>query len=318
MSKPLIQAKALSQHYYTDKNNYVAACNGIDLELYKGETLGIVGESGCGKSSLLKMLCSLEKPVSGELIFDGEDITNLKGNALREHRKNIQMVFQDPSSAFYAKMKVRNAISEPVRNFKRMNKKQVDELVQNLLEQVQLSPEFAERFPHSMSGGQRQRLGIARALALEPKVLICDEVTSALDVSVQDKIMQLLVKIQKEKQLGIIFVCHNLALVQSISHRLMVMYLGHVMEIIPREKLENNAMHPYTQALLQSVFVIDHAKEKVIIPLQGEAPSNINRPKGCPFCGRCNYVTEKCKNQKPLLKEVAQGHKIACFKYDDL
>lgn len=314
MSKKVLQLNDISKYYYTDKKDKITACNNISLSLYNGETLGIVGESGCGKSTLLKIISSLEKPDNGSILFENTDITNLKGEKLRQHHKNIQMVFQDPTSAFYPKMKVRDALSEPVSNFHNLSKDEINDLVYNLLDCVHLPKDFIDRYPHSMSGGQRQRLGIARALALQPEILICDEATSALDVLIQDKIMHLLVEIQKKRDISIIFVCHDLSLVKSISNRIAIMYLGNIVEIIESSMLEHS-YHPYTKGLINSVFSVDMEKDTKIQPLEGEIASNTNLPKGCPFAGRCNCVMDICKNSMPEFKNISEKHSVACWLY---
>ncbi|WP_243190227.1 oligopeptide/dipeptide ABC transporter ATP-binding protein [Clostridium faecium] len=294
----------------------LTACDSIDLELKKGETLGIVGESGCGKSTLLKLITQIERPNKGKLYIEGKDVTDLKGEALRRSRQHIQMVFQDPSSSFFPRMKVRDAISEPLRNFERLPRKEIDNRVKDLLELVQLPKDYISRYPHSMSGGQRQRLGIARALILEPDILVCDEATCALDVSVQKQIIELLIEIQRKRELSIIFVCHDLALIQSFSHRVMVMYLGNIVEVLPGNKVKDSAYHPYTKALLDSIFTVDMDPSKPIKLLEGEVPSSIDLPSGCPFHTRCSYKEEICSKEKPKLRELSRNHQIACHIID--
>ncbi|MDL2259564.1 dipeptide/oligopeptide/nickel ABC transporter ATP-binding protein, partial [Deltaproteobacteria bacterium OttesenSCG-928-K17] len=225
---PILEGRGLTRRYTSDAGQTLTACRGVDISLRQGHTLGIVGESGCGKSTLLRLLTQLEQPDEGQLFFRNQDITRLKGEALRKNRRHIQMVFQDPNSAFFARMKAGEAITEPLTNFERLTARQLWEKQAELLQLVQLPEDFADRYPHSMSGGQRQRLGIARALALDPDILVCDEATCALDVSVQEKIIGLLVEIQRQRQLSMVFVCHDLALVQSLAHQVMVMYLGGV------------------------------------------------------------------------------------------
>ncbi len=253
MSEYILEGKKLSKSYY-NKGREVEACKEVDFAIKRGETIGIVGESGCGKSTLLKMLVRLERPTKGELYFKGVNITDQKGKVLRESRKHIQMVFQDPSLAFSPRMKVREILAEPINNFSSLDKKSRKEKTEELLELVQLPVEFADRYCHEMSGGQRQRIGIARALATEPEVLICDEATSALDVSIQDSIMRLLSDIQKKKNLSIVFVCHDIALVSSISHKMMVMYQGAIVETIKSDRILEDAQHEYSKLLMQSIF----------------------------------------------------------------
>lgn len=289
----------------------LTACDDVSLTLYKGETLGIVGESGCGKSTLVKTVMQLYAPTSGAVYHRGVDITKLKGEAARQNRQHIQMVFQDPMQAFNPKMKIKDIICEPLRNFDLIKKNQVEEKAKELLRFVELPEEFADRYPGNMSGGQRQRIAIARALALEPEILVCDEATSALDVSVQEKVVKLLVRIQKEKQLSIIFICHDLALVSQLCHRIVVMYLGNVVEILDGDNLEK-AMHPYTKALLQAVFPVKCKEEIQLQLLEGEVPSPLDLPKGCPFQDRCVECKNICRQEKPVLNLVSCGHSIAC------
>lgn len=314
MSEILLEGKSLTKVYTTDNGSLLTACENIDLHLYKGETLGIVGESGCGKSTLLRLITQLERPDKGELFIHGKNITDLKGEALRRNRKHIQIVFQNPSASFFPRMKVGDAISEPLRNFERLSKKDIRNRVESVLELVQLPKEYARRYPHSMSGGQLQRVGIARALILEPGILVCDEATSALDVSVQSQIIKLLVDIQRERQLSMIFVAHDLALLQSFSHRIMVMYLGNVVEILPGNEVGDRACHPYTMALLDAVFTIDMDSSKKINPLEGEVPSPIDLPRGCVFSTRCAHSDKICTRERPKLRKIAENHQVACHK----
>ncbi len=251
------------------------------------------------------------------MLFRGEDVTGWKGENLRRHRRHIQMVFQDPAAAFFPRMRVWDAVTEPLRNFSSCSRGELREKAMQLLEMVELPQEFLDRYPHSMSGGQRQRLGIARALALAPEVLLCDEATSALDVSTQDQLVELLVELQRQRELAILFVCHDLALVQSLSHRIMVMYLGVVVESLPSSCLANDALHPYTKALLESVFSLHDNHERPIIPLCGEVPSPIDRPAGCPFHTRCPHCTELCRTRMPQMTTVGPEHWVACHRYSD-
>lgn len=289
----------------------LTACDDVSLTLYKGETLGIVGESGCGKSTLVKLIMQLHAPTSGTICYRGEDLTRLTGECMRQSRRHIQMVFQDPSQAFNPKMKIKDILCEPLRNFKLIKGGEAGTKVEELLGMVELPEAFADRYPGNMSGGQRQRIGIARALALKPEILVCDEATSALDVSVQKKIIELLVKIQREKKLSMIFICHDLALVSQISHRIAVMYLGNIVEVLAGDVL-NDGKHPYTKALLQAVFPVRKKQGTVVQPLEGEIPSPLDLPPGCPFQSRCPESMEICKNEKPTLEELSPGHSAAC------
>lgn len=289
----------------------MTACDDVSLTLYKGETLGIVGESGCGKSTLVKTVMQLYAPTSGAVYHRGVDITKLKGEAARKNRQHIQMVFQDPMQAFNPKMKIKDIICEPLRNFDLIRKDQLEEKAKELLRFVELPEDFADRYPGNMSGGQRQRIAIARALALEPEILVCDEATSALDVSVQEKVAKLLVRIQKEKKLSIIFICHDLALVAQLCHRIVVMYLGNIVEILDGNILEKS-MHPYTKALLQAVFPVRCKEEIQLQLLEGDVPSPLDLPQGCPFQDRCVKCKKICREEKPVLKLVSAAHSVAC------
>lgn len=311
----ILEAKHITRRFPASQKRTVLANDNINLKFYKGETLGIVGESGCGKSTLINMLASLDKPTEGEILFQGKDLTKLKGEELRQNRKHIQMVFQDPSLAFSPRIRIKNIICESLLNYKIITKKEVDERARKLLEMVELSPDFADRFPHNMSGGQRQRVGIARALALEPEILICDEATSALDVSVQEKIVDLLLRLQKEKDITMVFICHDIALARIISHRVAVMYLGNIVEIVEGQHLCKGTMHPYTEALSKAIFSTDMDFTKPIESIESEAPSPLNVPSGCPFQNRCEYCMEICKKEKPALKQICENHEIACHLY---
>lgn len=318
MSKEVIlEAKHITRKFPASKKRIVLANDDINLKFYKGETLAIVGESGCGKSTLINMLASLDTPTEGEIIFEGRNLAKLKGEELRQSRRHIQMVFQDPSLAFSPRIKIKNIICESLLNYKLITKKEVDERAKKLLQMVELSPDFADRFPHNMSGGQRQRVGIARALALEPEILICDEATSALDVSVQEKIVDLLLKLQREKGITMIFICHDIALARLISHRVAVMYLGNIVEIVEGRSLCKGTMHPYTEALSKAIFSTDMDFSKPIESIESEAPSPLNVPSGCPFQNRCEYSMEICKNKKPVLQSLGEDHQheIACHLY---
>ncbi|BAL82497.1 putative ABC transporter ATP-binding protein [Selenomonas ruminantium subsp. lactilytica TAM6421] len=251
----LLATDKVSKIFNLKDGTRFTACNEVSISLHKGETLGLVGESGCGKSTFVRTIMGLHPATSGKILFKGEDITNLTGEKRREMAKHIQMIFQDPATAFNPKMRIKDIICEPLRNFERVSDKEAEARAVDLLRQVELAPEIALRYPHELSGGQRQRVGIARALILEPEIIICDEATSALDVSVQDSIAKLLAKIQREKGVSYIFICHDLALVSLISHRVMVMQKGNVVEELPGNKLQS-CQHPYTKKLLASVFTV--------------------------------------------------------------
>ncbi len=288
------------------------ACDDVNLSVYKGRTLGIVGESGCGKSTFVKMIVQMFQPTEGQILFGGKDITKLKGEELRQSRKKIQMVFQDPSAAFSPKMKVIDIVTEPLMNFGLIKRSEKVAKAKELLQMVELPEDFIYRYPHNMSGGQRQRIGIARALALEPEIIVCDEATSALDVSVQDRIIELLVRLQKEKEISLIFICHDMALVQSFAHDVAVMYLGNIVEILPGNEVGSNALHPYTQAMLGAIFSTKMDFTKKIESIESEAPSPLDVPPGCPFQNRCDRCSEICKREKPSLRKTGERHQVAC------
>lgn len=308
----VLELKNVTKIFKTHNNNMLTACRDISLNFYKGETLGIVGESGCGKSTLMKMIMQLEDPTDGEIIYRGQNITKLKGEKLRLNRRNIQMVFQDPTTSFNPRMKIRDIICEPLINFGLIKRCERDEVAKKYLDMVELSEDFLHRYPHSMSGGQRQRIGIARALALNPEVIIFDESTSALDVSIQKSILELITKLQRENDITIGFVCHDIALVTQICHQVVVMYLGNIVEIIPGEKLYKYATHPYTKTLISSVFDLNMDFSKKIDCISGDVLSPIDRPIGCPFENCCESAMEICKKQIPKLRELSKNHYIAC------
>lgn len=292
----------------------LTACDNVTLNAYAGQTLGIIGESGCGKSTLVRTILQIHPASGGEVIFDGQDILKLRGEAARQNRRKIQMVFQDPAAAFNPKMKVKEIVCEPLLNFGLIKKSEVDAKAAELLRMVELPEDFKDRYPHNMSGGQRQRLGIARALSLEPKIVVCDEATSALDVSVQEKICELLVRLQKEKGITYLFICHDLGLVDLMCHQIAVMYLGNIVEYIGYgRRISTEGMHPYTKALMKSVFKVDFKPGEKIEPLESEIPSPLDLPKGCPFQSRCGQCMEICRSEKPQLKEVVPGHFVACY-----
>ena len=311
-NKNILEIRNVTKTFNTSNNKVLTACNNISLKFEEGKTLGIVGESGCGKSTLMKMIVQLEDVTSGEILYEGEDITKLKGEKLRQNRRHIQMVFQDPSTAFNPKMKVRDIICEPLLNFNLIKKNQRDDIAKEYLEMVDLPDSFSNRYIHNMSGGQRQRIGIARALTLNPKVIILDESTSALDVSIQKNIIDLIKKLQMEKNITIGFVCHDISLVSEVSDKIAVMYLGNIVEVIPSRKLQRQCKHPYTQTLISSVFYLNMDYSKKIENIKDETTDSIDILKGCPFKNRCNHSMEICKDKKPELKLVSKDHYVAC------
>ena len=309
----ILQIKNLTKKFAAEGGKMLTACDNVTLNAYAGQTLGIIGESGCGKSTLVRTILQIHPASGGEVIFDGQDILKLRGEAARQNRRKIQMVFQDPAAAFNPKMKVKEIVCEPLLNFGLIKKSEVDDKAAELLRMVELPEDFKDRYPHNMSGGQRQRLGIARALSLEPKIVVCDEATSALDVSVQEKICELLVRLQKEKGITYLFICHDLGLVDLMCNQIVVMYLGNIVEYIGYgRRISTEGMHPYTKALMKSVFKVDFKPGEKIEPLESEIPSPLDLPKGCPFQSRCGQCMEICRSVKPQLKEVVPGHFVAC------
>ena len=311
-SNVILEVNNISKEFKVSKNRVLKACDNINLKVLKGKTLGIVGESGCGKSTLARILIMLEEPKYGEIIFNGENILSFNKKEIRNNRRKIQMIFQDPLASFNPKMKVIDILTEPLLNFKMIKKKDKEQKARSLLQMVELSDEILYRYPNNLSGGQRQRIAIARALSLEPEILICDESTSALDVSVQDKIIKLLVKLQREKEISIIFICHDIALIKSFSHEIVVMHLGNIVEKIPSNEVGKSSLHPYTNMLLESLFSINMDKNKEIKINENEVISGINIEEGCTFARVCKYCKDICKIEKPKLKEVNSNHEVAC------
>ena len=298
------------------QTRYVKAVDGVNLDIFKGETLGLVGESGCGKSTLGKAILRLTEPTGGQVFYHGKDLAHASKNEMREQRKNLQMIFQDPYASLNPRMTVGNIIGEPVRTFGLAKGKNVSEMVQDLMETVGLSRRFVKRYPHEFSGGQRQRIGIARALAVDPEFIVADEPISALDVSIQAQIMNLMEQLQKEKNLTYLFISHDLRAVRHLSDRVAVMYLGKIVELADGREVYADPLMPYTKALISAVPVPDpeiEAKRERII-LTGDVPSPINPPKGCHFHTRCPYMIAECKTIVPKLVEIKPKHFAACIR----
>ncbi len=290
------------------------AVNQVSFDIAKGETLGLVGESGCGKSTLGRVVMGVYQPSEGKIFVDGKELKVKNGKDRFRYAKVAQMIFQDPYASLNPRMTIGDIIAEGMEIHKMYDAKKRKERVNELLEIVGLNKEYASRFPHEFSGGQRQRIGIARALAIEPQFLVCDEPISALDVSIQSQIINLLIDLQRKLNLTYLFIAHDLDIVRYISDRIAVMYLGHLMEIGNSAEVYNNALHPYSQALLSAVPIPDPdlEQQKKRIILEGDVPSPIDVPKGCPFAGRCRYCKDKCLEERPELQEVKAGHRVAC------
>ncbi|CDZ74641.1 oligopeptide ABC transporter ATP-binding protein OppF [Peptoniphilus sp. ING2-D1G] len=314
MQAPLISAKNIKK-YFKVKEGTVKAVDGISFDIYPGETFGLVGESGCGKSTTGRTIIRLVEPTEGEMFFEGEDIFKLPKSELRKRRRDFQFIFQDPYASLDPRMTIEEIVAEPLEIYKVYdNAKDRRERVLELLSLVGLSEEHASRFPHEFSGGQRQRVGVARALALRPKFIVCDEPISALDVSIQAQVINILIELQEKMDLTYLFIAHDLSMVKYISDRVGVMYLGNMMEVATSDELYSNPLHPYTIALLSAIPIADpklqRAKHRII--LQGEVPSPIDPPEECPFVDRCSRAQSICKKSKPEFREVLDGHFVAC------
>ncbi len=317
----LISLQNLQVHYKVGgglfkETKYVKAVDGVSLDIEKGETLGLVGESGCGKSTLGKAILRLTEPTGGQVLYNGRDLASMSQREMRDERKNLQMIFQDPYASLNPRMTVGQIIAEPIRTFNLSNGGSVEERVQNLMETVGLNRRFTKRYPHEFSGGQRQRIGIARALAVDPEFIVADEPISALDVSIQAQIMNLMAKLQREKNLTYLFISHDLRAIRHVADRVAVMYLGKIVELGDAKTVYREPLMPYTKALISAVPIpdpqIEANRQRVI--LKGDVPSPINTPSGCHFNTRCPYAITECKQIEPKLIEIKPQHFAACIR----
>ncbi len=321
-AEPIIQVRHLKKYFVAKKNflkmdQYVKAVDDISLDIFPGETVGLVGESGCGKSTLGRTIMKIYKPTEGDIFYKGQDITHISNRRMHQFRKTMQMIFQDPYASLNPRFTVGEIIEEPMVIHKMYKTRQErQEKVQALLELVGLKPDHIRRYPYEFSGGQRQRIGIARTLALDPDFIVCDEPISALDVSIQAQIINLLEKIQDEKGISYLFIAHDLTMVKHISHKIGVMYLGHLVEFGDAGEVYREPLHPYTKALMSAAPIADPvlSQKSARIQLTGEVPSPIDSPKGCPFSSRCPECRPECSLQPPVMAR-AGNRKVACYKY---
>ena len=322
MSAPLLEVNDLKKHFRVGggllrPRAFVYAVDGVSFTIARGETLALVGESGCGKSTVGRAILRLFDITAGQVVLDGRRIDDLSAATLRPLRRRVQVVFQDPFSSLNPRMRVRDILAEPIRNFGLASSaRDMDARIAKLMDQVRLPRDAVERWPHEFSGGQRQRIGIARALAAEPDLIVCDEAVSALDVSVKAQIVNLLQDIQQELGLALLFISHDLAIVEHMTHRVAVMYLGKIVEVAPKRAIFAAPRHPYTKALLSAVPVPEPGAARERIILKGDVPSPINPPKGCRFHTRCPYAFDRCRSEEPPLRPTEHGHLAACHLHD--
>lgn len=317
MGEVLLEVKNLKKQFKVDRKSKVKAVDDISFQVYQGETFGLVGESGCGKTTLGRTILRLYEPTEGEIKFKHKDISKARGKDIIEFKKNAQIIFQDPYASLDPRMTIGEIISEGLEVHFNLNKAELLNKTKEILKKVGLGEDYMDRYAHELSGGQRQRVGIARALVIEPQFVVCDEPISALDVSIQAQIINLLISLQKDYGLTYLFISHDLSMVRYISDRIGVMYLGSFAEIGESDVVFNNPLHPYTKALISAIPKPDPAIGKAAerIKLQGEIPSSFNDIPGCKFHGRCIYAFDKCKAEKPMLKEIEKAHFVACHLY---
>ncbi len=314
---PLLETQNLKKYFPTARGQ-LHAVDGISFSLEKGQTLGVVGESGCGKSTLGRVLLHLLESTSGKILFEGKDITKVDRKGLTELRKQMQMIFQDPFSSLNPRMTISQTIAEPLVIAKELSKTEISDRVLELMELVGLAPRLINSYPHELDGGRRQRVGIARALALNPKFIVCDEPVSALDVSIQAQVLNLLIDLREKMGLTYVFITHDLSVVKYISDRIMVMYLGEVVELAPQNELFAQRFHPYTKALLGAVLEARLHVTRKEEPLKGELTSPVNPKEGCRFAARCKYVKERCKKETPRLRQMRRDHYVKCHYCEEI
>lgn len=315
--KDLVKTFPVSKTFFGKPIKVVHAVNNVTFEINEGETFSVVGESGCGKSTTGRLVNHLMPADSGKIWFEGKEITKLTDNEMRPMRKNMQMIFQDPNGSLNPRMRVEDLVAEPLLVHTSMSPSERINAARQILEVVGLSSKHARRYPHEFSGGQRQRIGIARALTVHPKLIIADEPVSSLDVSIQAQVLNLMQRLQEEYSLTYLFISHDLSVVEMISDRIAVMYLGSIMETAPKEELYSHPLHPYTQALLSAVPIPDPAAKRDRVLLQGDIPSTINPPSGCLFHTRCPLCDGRCKEERPLPRDLGNGHIVACHHAED-
>lgn len=325
MGEAILEVRHLKKYFpirdkvfFSKPTGYVRAVDDVSFDVYQGETLGIVGESGCGKSTTARLVNQLIRPTEGSVLFKGQDLASLKAKEIRQARKSIQMVFQNPYASLDPRKTVKHLIMEPLLIHRVGTKKEREKKVDELLEVVGLASYHGERYPHEFSGGQQQRINIARALALNPDLVICDEPVSALDVSIQAQVINLLKDLQKEFKLTYMFISHDLGVVEYVSDRIAVMYLGKIVELGTYEDIYQRPQHPYTRALLSAVPKQNPKENKERIVLSGDVPSPINPPSGCPFHTRCPFVVEKCRTERPTFQDYRKGHTVACHRMGEI